>query len=121
MPVVKDRVQKISTVNRIPSHFLNDWPHSFFEDHLVVEFIALFNPDIFPHYIINIVIGIEDFNLYVKQAGLTLDSYKVARNLVKQFAIDVNLHVRAFVCLDGNTGNVCVRAPGSDRQQCGYQ
>ena len=93
MPVVKDRVQKISTVNRIPSHFLNDWPHSFFEDHLVVEFIALFNPDIFPHYIINIVIGVEHLDLNMEEPGLAFDSHKISRLFVKQFAINVNLHV----------------------------
>jgi hypothetical protein len=93
MAVVEHRIQKIFTVDRIPSNLLNPWALAFFEDHPIEKLIALLHADILSYHIINIIIWIQDFHLNMEQARLALDPYKVPRLFVEQFAIDINLHV----------------------------
>ncbi len=115
MPVVQNRIQEISAVDRIPADLLYPGALSFFEDHPVKEFITLFNADVFAHYIVNIVIGIQHFHLDMKETRLTLYPDEVARVLIEQLAIYINLHVGTLVGLDGDTRNVCIRVEANDQ------
>ncbi len=93
MSVVQDRVQEIPAVNRIPSYFLDSGVFPFFENHPVKELITFLHPNILFHKIVNIVIGVQNFYLHMKQSGLAFDPHKVAGLFIKQLAININLHV----------------------------
>lgn len=93
MAVVKNRIQEIFTVNRVPPDLLDLWTLPFFKDHAIKEFIAFLHTDIFSYHIIDVVIWVQDLHLNVEQAGLAFDPDEIPGLLVKQFAIDINLHV----------------------------
>ena len=93
MSVVEYRIQKIFAVHRIPSDLLDSWTLSFRKYHAIKKLIAFLNADVFSYDIINVIIGIEHLYLEVKQTRFTFDPYKIARLLVKQNAIDINLHI----------------------------
>lgn len=115
MPVVQNRIKEISAVDRIPADLLDPWALAFFEDHPVKEFITLFNADVFAHNVVNIVIGVQHFHFHMKETWLTLYPDEVARVLIEQLAIYINLHVGTLVRLDGNTRNVCIRVEANDQ------
>lgn len=93
MAVIQNRIQKIFTVNGVPSDLLDPWPFPLLEDHAIKELIAFLHADIFSHHIINIVVRVQDLYLDMEQPGLAFDPDKIPGHFVKQFAIDINLDV----------------------------
>ena len=93
MPVVKHRVQKIFTINRVPSDLLDNRALSFLKNHPVEKFVTLFDADILPYHIINIVIWVQDFNLNMEQTRFAFNAHEITRFLVEQLAIYINLHI----------------------------
>lgn len=114
MPVVQYRIKEVSAVHWIPSDFLNPRTLTFLEDHPVKEFITLLHANVFPHNVVNIVVRIQNFNLDVKKSGFAFDPYKISRFLVKQFSVDIDLHLRAPIRLNSNSADVRMSTIGDD-------
>lgn len=93
MPVVQHRVEEVSAVNRIPSDLLNPRALAFFEDHSIKELVTFFHTDVFSHDVVNVVVRVEHFNFDMKQSGFAFDPYEISGLFVKQFSVDINLHL----------------------------
>lgn len=93
MPVVQHRIQEVLCIYRIPPDLLNAWRLPFGKDDTVVEFVALLNADVFLDDVVDVVVRIENLDFDVEKTGLAFDPYKIARLLIVQLAIDVDLHV----------------------------
>ena len=93
MSVVQHRIQKVFAINGVSSYLLDHGPFSFCENHSIKKLIALLNADIFSNNVIDIVVGIQDFNLNVKQTRFAFNPHEISRFFIKELAVDVHLHV----------------------------
>lgn len=118
MPVIQHRIQIVLTVNRIPPHLLDPRPFSLLKDHPVEELITLLNTNVLAHDVIDIVVRVEHFYFHMKQTRLAFDPDETTRVLIVQLSIDINLHVRTLVCLDGDAGDVGVGVVRHNQEQC---